>query len=124
MRRGCPWGRCWRMRTKYRQRDAECAERRGAASDSVYAEPHAELLGVASYGNGGSGKLHSCGRRNDSDGIVDLAIVAAGKLHDVGSGWGNLSIEGFGGDAIVCGNESTGGDPDYGVPELWNYSGG
>jgi len=119
--RGAALGECGRS---HRQRDAECAERRGAASDSVYAEPHAELLGVASNGNGGSGKLHGRGRRDNSYGIVDLAIVAASKLHDVGSSWGDLSIEGVGGDAIVCGNESTSGDPDYGFPELWNYSGG
>ena len=35
------------------------AERNGSASDSVHAQPHAELLGVAGDGNGGGGKLHT-----------------------------------------------------------------
>ena len=42
---------------------AERAERDGSASDSLHAQPHAELLGVAGDGNGGRGQLHAGGQR-------------------------------------------------------------
>src|SRR5208283_4770583 len=67
------WAAAGECRRSHRQWDAGCAERSGRTSDTVHAESHVELLGMAGNGNSGCGKLYGCGRRNDSDRIVDIA---------------------------------------------------
>ena len=91
--------------------------------DSIHAESHAELLGVAGNADGGRGELHGERRRLDSYGERDFAGYAAVKLHDERSGGRDLPAEGVSADADLRGDEPAGGDHYYWVPELRNYPG-
>ena len=93
-------------RRSNRNRHAHRAQRSGEASDTIHAQPHGQLLGVARDAHVWSGIVQDLGRNFDSRDDRDFPVHAARHLQLERTGWRDLQAEGFGGIAGMRGHQS------------------